>query len=210
MRQMYKVFVNEKPVIICGDYEGLSLDANANIVFVTSRREMKHAFRDFTKSMTISSLVLYNKGSAKKLLKDFISLFWYLEAAGGIVRNTHEQRLFIYRFNKWDLPKGKIEKNETPAEAALREVSEETGLNGQSIIAELPSTYHIYEYKGKRIFKRTFWYAMQYNGNQTLVPQLEEEITEAAWFQETALEKVLANTYQSLLDLINEDLIFKG
>ena len=49
-------------------------------------------------------------------------------AAGGIVINRFNEVLLIYRRTMWDLPKGHIEKNETPETCALREVSEETGL----------------------------------------------------------------------------------
>ena len=36
--------------------------------------------------------------------------------------------LFIYRFNKWDLPKGKLNKGEKKQDCAIREVEEECGI----------------------------------------------------------------------------------
>ena len=57
----------------------------------------------------------------------FSSHFHEIDAAGGLVVNN-DKFLFIYKNNKWDLPKGKIEEKENSEKAALREVSEETGL----------------------------------------------------------------------------------
>ena len=37
-------------------------------------------------------------------------MFPLVQAAGGLVENKNKQFLFICRNNKWDLPKGKIEK----------------------------------------------------------------------------------------------------
>ena len=50
-----------------------------------------------------------------------------INTCGGVVF-ADDQILFIMKNGKWDLPKGKIEQNETKEEAAVREISEETGL----------------------------------------------------------------------------------
>ena len=47
-------------------------------------------------------------------------------AAGGLVFNAHEELLMIERWDRWDLPKGKVEKGESLPDAAWREVEEET------------------------------------------------------------------------------------
>src|SRR6185295_2085187 len=78
----------------------------------------------------------------KTLWKKFCKQFTIIEAAGGLVLNTKKELLMIFRLNRWDLPKGKIEKNEEPSAAALREVCEETGVCDCEIIGELNSTYH--------------------------------------------------------------------
>ena len=50
--------------------------------------------------------------------------FKLILAAGGLVKKQQDY-LFIYRNGKWDLPKGKLENNETFSQCALREVEEE-------------------------------------------------------------------------------------
>ncbi len=203
---MYKVFINDKTVKFQNESEIGEICPNTLSIEAGSRKMLKDHFSEFLKVATYNSLVFLCGNNIDKHFEDFISLFWYLEAAGGVVRNQSNHRLFIFRFGRWDLPKGKIEKGESPREAALREVSEETGLPEQEILAELPSTYHIYEHKGKKVLKRTYWYSMYYNGSSQPVPQTEEGITEARWFNPEDFKTVTNNTYASLLGLIEADL----
>ena len=71
---------------------------------------------------------LYILVDNKKAFKQkIISLYSLIEASGGVVLNEENKLLWIYRLGKWDLPKGKLEKNESFKVAAIREV-EERGL----------------------------------------------------------------------------------
>lgn len=176
-------------------------------VEAVSRKIIKEAYSNFVNNNKEEILLLYNKSGEKKLLEEFISLFWYVEAAGGMVYNSNQERLFIHRFGKWDLPKGKIEKNETHEEAAIREVQEETGLLELAITEELPSTFHIFDYKGKKVLKRTYWYKMQYTGTDEPKPQLEEDIKQAVWVKDSDISKILENTYGSLKLLLSGGLV---
>jgi hypothetical protein len=77
-----------------------------------------------------------------------------------------------------------------------------------SIIRQLPSTYHIYRspYIAKEnnwVLKQTYWFEMNYGGNDLPVPQTEEQIEEVRWFSKQELPAVLENTYSSLRDLIS-------
>jgi 8-oxo-dGTP pyrophosphatase MutT (NUDIX family) len=132
--------------------------------------------------------------------------FYYIEAAGGLIERK-KKYLFIFRLGKWDLPKGKLDSGETPAQAAVRECEEECAISGLNIIAELPSTFHIYKYKESYALKRTYWYFMETDFNGKLVPQAEENIEKAEWFnREEILEKVFANSYFTIEDVVNEAL----
>lgn len=199
---MYKVFIFDKLIILTTDPFDFSNKPGFTITEVNSRKTIKEAYNDFINNPGSQTLILYNNQNLERLLDEFISLFWYVEAAGGMVFNSAAERLFIYRFGKWDLPKGKIEKNETHSEAAIREVQEETGLQEVVITEELPSTFHIFDFKGKKVLKRTYWFKMNYTGNTEPKPQLEEEITEAVWIPQNKLHTVLNNTYASLKTIL--------
>ena len=70
-------------------------------------------------------------------------------AAGGVVYKD-DSLLMIFRNNKWDLPKGKRELNESEQDCALREVEEECGISDLSIVRFLKYTYHTYYIKEKK------------------------------------------------------------
>lgn len=130
-------------------------------------------------------------------------LFTIVLAAGGAVINDG-RLLCIYRRGSWDLPKGKIDDDEGQEEAALREVTEETGLTELKLGRELPTTYHTYrDRKGGRILKPTYWYEMS-TQQETLVPQVEEDIERAEWVQIDRLAEVRAGMYASLWPVIDE------
>lgn len=130
--------------------------------------------------------------------------FYYIEAAGGMIRRA-DQYLCIHRFGRWDLPKGKLEKNEAREHAAVRECEEECAVQGLSIVRELQPTFHIYAYKDGYALKQTFWYLMKTDYNGALKPQIEESIDEVRWFNEKGLrEIVLSDTYYTISDVIRE------
>ena len=133
-------------------------------------------------------------------------LYTTIEAAGGAVTNG-DKLLCIYRRGSWDLPKGKIDDGESRPQAALREVSEETGLTELILHEDLPTTYHTYRTaKGKRILKPTYWYHMQ-TAQTALTAQTEEDIEEARWVPVAALAPIRNVSYKSLwpvLDAVSE------
>jgi len=139
-----------------------------------------------------------------KKMSNFFSEFKFIEAAGGIVKSEN-LFLFIKRNGCWDIPKGKIEKNETPEYAAIREIQEECGLTGQLIIRnKIIETYHTYEFKNKSMLKKTHWYFIEYNGDNSTKPQLEEGITEIQWLPQNQFSIIESNTYHSILDVLFE------
>lgn len=209
---MYKVFINDKPLILSSRPDFNFPDGNSEVkVEISDRNSIEQAFAKLVdRNFNFSGALFYNNRSASQLLDDFISVFPILEAAGGVVMNNKKERLFIYRFGKWDLPKGKIEAGESIEEAAVREVEEETGISGPIIITGLPSTYHMYMYKNKWVLKQNHWFAMQYIGNEPLVPQQEEGITKVEWRGSHKMNEVFSNTYISLHDLLHTDMQQRG
>jgi 8-oxo-dGTP pyrophosphatase MutT (NUDIX family) len=100
------------------------------------------------------------------------------------------------------LPKGKIDGDETPAEAAIREVEEECGINQLQIVSEPITTYHTYKMHNHRFLKITYWFKMTTTFSGNLIPQTEEQITEVKW--ENMSSKLLEelDTYESIKDLL--------
>ena len=71
--------------------------------------------------------------------------------------------LFIFRKNKWDLPKGKVEKGETLENGAMREVEEETGVKKLKLISFAGMTYHVFRRNNQYRLKETYWFHMTTN-----------------------------------------------
>ena len=123
-------------------------------------------------------------------------------AAGGKVINNKSEILFIYRNKKWDLPKGKAEKNEIISETALREVEEETGIKNLSIIKPLDKTYHIFKRGSKNYLKSTYWFEMKSDYNGKFKPQKKERITRVEWIGVENLSNILPKSYANIRMLI--------
>jgi 8-oxo-dGTP pyrophosphatase MutT (NUDIX family) len=131
----------------------------------------------------------------------FLSAHQLIEAAGGLVINGNEELLVIRRLGYWDLPKGKMEKDENPESAALREIEEECGLTGLVLKKKLNDTWHTYMLKGKRIIKQTHWFRVEVAGSPELTAQAEEDITEALWMNKEQVSVAVRETYVSLKSL---------
>ena len=135
----------------------------------------------------------------------FCSKYTLVDAAGGVVYNQKDQLLMIFRNEKWDLPKGKIEINESKEEAACREVSEECGVQDLIIVKELIPTYHIYSFNDVEVLKRTYWYRMRTSFQGTLSPQIEEGITKVCWLDHNSVFDKMSNMYGNIKDLLLND-----
>jgi len=127
-------------------------------------------------------------------------------AAGGLVLNDEGELLMIFRRDKWDLPKGKLDDGETIEACAVREVIEETGLANVEHGELIEITYHEYfdPYLKEDVIKETHWYAMRARGDQLLTPQTEEDITEIKWVAGDSLEKCLENSYANVIEVIRK------
>ena len=200
---MYKVFINHKTIFLTQDISNLKIEVDDILVHPHTKSALINEFHQFLNNPFALNLYLFNPNHPKQLYRDFLSMFVKIEAAGGLVINSSGQFLFIYRYGKWDLPKGKIEHFEKKDEAALREVEEETGIGKLTIIDSLIRTRHLYNEKGKHCLKLTWWYYMKTLDNAIPVPQKEEGITNAQWIDRDKLNEVMMNTYPSIIEVIN-------
>jgi 8-oxo-dGTP pyrophosphatase MutT (NUDIX family) len=189
--QMYVVFVNDKPIFLTSS----QIKENNYPVYLLKdivTEEIIHKL----KHKKIKGVYLYTS-DLEKGWQDFLRTFNTVSAAGGLVLNAKKEILFIYRANKWDLPKGRIEKGETIEETAVREVEEECGISNLKLIKPLLTTYHVYFQNGIKL-KETFWFLMTSEDTRVLVPQLEEGITKVVFKKEAEVLKALQNSYKNI------------
>jgi len=197
--QMYKVFSGEKCILI-SDGKTHVQDKNTKVIFFKSAEELHREYKHFAHASDFKTLVI--TGEKERCWKVFRSLFSNIAAAGGVVKNADEHMLMIYRNKHWDLPKGKMERGESPDETALREVEEECGVKELEIVKELPSSYHVYFLKGKECMKHTYWFEMSCKDTAAPKPQKEEGIEEAKWMSKKEVKEIKMKIYPSLLEII--------
>ena len=128
-------------------------------------------------------------------------IFRQAPAAGGVVI-IDNQFVAIERHGIPDLPKGHIEKGETPEVAAVREVEEETGIKDLEIIKELPSTWHCYLLDNQWTIKKTSWYLMRTKSGMKNIPQTEEWISKVYLVDKEHVKDFREKTFASLRTLV--------
>ena len=196
---MYKVFFNQKPLILTSKI----LKSSDSNPFIHIKFSSKNQILKVVKAKKTESVYIYHK-NIKKLWEIFTKKFPIIDAAGGLVERSDDKFLFIYRNNRWDLPKGGIEKKELIIEAAQREVKEETGLADLIVINKIGETYHIFK-KGKNFrLKRTYWFKMKSDYQGELFPQEEEGITSVEWINKKRIPEILKNSYENIKEIVNE------
>ncbi|MDF1570479.1 MAG: NUDIX domain-containing protein [Bacteroidales bacterium] len=198
---MYKVFFKDRTVYF-GDDFSKAFGRNTGLFYkfnnLQELTELVYVFNELTK---IDKLFIFHD-DILTLFEEFKACFNYIEAAGGVVIRTDGRFLVMKRDGIWDLPKGKLDPDESTEEAALREVQEETGLEGLEIVQPILSTFHTYQMTRDMNLKKTKWFEMKYTGDATPVPQAEENITEIVWVEPGKTDFIRKNTYPSVLDVL--------
>lgn len=193
---MYYIFVNDKPIILTTKVEQEHGFKN----YLLSKVNIGKAIKELNTTALKSVRLIGNKDD--KLLKKFLKLLPNVVAGGGKVFNQDGKVLFIYRNDKWDLPKGKTEGDETIETTAIREVEEETGVKGLEITKPLQTTYHIFKRNGKHKIKVTYWFEMKTTFEGELYPQENEGITKVAWLTQEESLDALNNSYANIRILV--------
>jgi 8-oxo-dGTP pyrophosphatase MutT (NUDIX family) len=122
--------------------------------------------------------------------------FKIVKAAGGLVRKK-EKFLMIYRMKKWDLPKGKREKNETSKGTAVREVEEECNITVK-LGRKICTTWHTYTMNKNAMLKKTRWYIMDSVDDSKMRPAVEEDIESLRWMTRKEVYHALEHSYKSI------------
>lgn len=196
---MYKIYINESVIMLT---ESVPARVENFIEIQPDGFDFKQ-FYNRAKLETVANTYLLLTPNFKNLFKQIKNSLKIIKAAGGLVSNEENKYLFIFRKQKWDLPKGKIENGEKTKIAAVREVEEECGIKVTQSGEKICKTYHIYEMDGQTILKKTSWFWMRADNQIELVPQLEEDITDARWLAPGDFVLVKQNTYPLIRDVIN-------
>ena len=199
-----KSYVDESPIYIT---DQLSVELNEkstekDVLFIN--QESSFVVETILKALKKNKKeVIILLEDIEKAKADFFKNFTCIEAAGGIVQNENKELLFIFRRGKWDLPKGKLEENETVEICAAREIEEETGVKNLILKHKIGETYHIYEENKTMILKTSHWFYFISNGQQHTTAQTEEDISEVKWVQTRNIKEPMANTYQNIKDILS-------
>ena len=198
---MYKVFFNERIVLLTDDFI-TNFQLKYGLFYKYRNLVDLEELLDFYRNLShIDTLFVFHH-DIEELRMMFRSCFQQIDAAGGLVHNEEGRYLIMKRRGKWDLPKGKLNRNESIEDAAVREVTEETGLQDIEILSPLLATYHTYMMDGRPILKRTSWFDMKYTGKDEPVPEYDEDITEIRWVKKENLINITDNTFPAIIDVL--------
>ena len=101
----HSIFFEEKELLVTDE----EMPSETNIIVYHEKNDIVQAIKHLE---YLSKVILY--GDWNTIFADLKTLYKYIEAAGGFIKNENDEYLFIFRRGKWDLPKGKLEKGETP------------------------------------------------------------------------------------------------
>lgn len=197
---MYKVFIDNSPLIFTKKKEN-----TGKYGFIINDELNPKLFDLIFYCLSINKeklpiLIICKK--PKTLFNSFFENYDKITAAGGIVQKGKEF-LFIKRNGFWDIPKGKIEKNESIKKGATREIEEECGIHELILMDQICETYHTYQYNGIDTIKKTYWFHYKYKGNEELKPQIEEGITDVKWFRKKDFKVIKENTFASIVEVLD-------
>jgi 8-oxo-dGTP pyrophosphatase MutT (NUDIX family) len=201
-----KIYFNDKPLFLC-DAIAPEIEPYLHHDDAVSIDEFSvHTVKSMIHEMELQKIHagIFLHSNLDELKKAFWKKFTIVQAAGGLVSNPDNEILMIFRRGKWDLPKGKLDPGETLEQCAVREVEEETGLKKILLQEHLLTTYHTYHESGKFILKESYWYQMAIHKAQSLIPQAEEDISEARWVSQAQLPELLKNTFPSVKNVLEK------
>jgi len=213
-----KIFIKDIPVVLISDQEFIKTEdydhiysgddpgfdikkLSGEVLIKNARTETIDEFMLFLKQRNLKKLeeITFTVDNYDAVIQDIKADYMIIRAAGGLVLNEGEV-LMIWRMKKWDLPKGKLDKGEKPKKAAVREVQEECNIKVK-LGKKICHTWHTYKQNGRRILKKTYWYRMYCVDDSNMKPQIEENIEDIRWMDETELKEALYNSYPSIRDV---------
>jgi 8-oxo-dGTP pyrophosphatase MutT (NUDIX family) len=199
-----KIYFNDKPLFLCDEIdktiEPLIHHDDAVFIDELDAHTVKTMIHEMQQPGVHAGIFYHSR--LEDLKKAVQKKFTLVAAAGGLVKNDNDKALMIFRRGKWDLPKGKLDKNESIERCAVREVEEETGLRNVELKSPLLVTYHTYHEGTKYILKESHWFTMNVSGEQKLTPQKEEDIFDIKWIDQKDITSYVTKTFPLILDIM--------
>lgn len=201
-----KIYFGEYPVCLCDKLtDDLKFLKNkpSTIYFdgIPDENYIKSIYALLDKNEN-NAVIIENKDFLD-LKNSFSGCYKNIIACGGLVQNEDKEVLFIFRREKWDLPKGKIESGEALDECAKREIEEETGVKNLIFKHKICETFHVYKEKEETILKTSHWFYFTTDFKQKTKPQTEEDITEVKWFPTSKIAEPMKNTYPTIKTVVH-------
>ena len=187
-----KIFFTDKALILTDT----PIEAEGAVRLPSSELSKANVLKIFE---TTNSIIVCDE-AIEAVKERFFGEFKYVLAAGGVVHNERGESLMIYRNHRWDLPKGHVDGDESDEECAVREIAEETGVEGAKIVRFLCNTLHSFDVYGVWEIKRTAWYELEADTTETK-PQAEEGISCAKWCSEEEVAENLKATYPTIREV---------
>lgn len=200
MKQKYTVYLNGEALIFNSPAPD-SHDAPSIISIMEGSEinQLKKALQILEKKKSVClPLISGEEGIAQ--LKTIISC---VPASGGIVEGPSGKILLIFRLGHWDLPKGKPDPDELPANTAKREIFEETNILAGDPLNMVGRTWHLYESNHELVLKETHWFYFKTSTEQKPLPQREEDIQKAEWMSNNEIQSIRNQMYPSVRDILD-------
>jgi ADP-ribose pyrophosphatase YjhB (NUDIX family) len=200
---MHKIYFEKRCIIICSPDDPALSDPNA-VQFKLGESLDIHTLVGMVEASESLQRVCIPSEDQEYTYRRICAEFKEVNAGGGLVSNKRGDYLLISRNGLWDLPKGHQDPGEDISVTALREVREETGIDDLQLRDLICITDHCYKRNGIWHLKHTWWYNMLDDKPIELVPQMEEDISKAAWVAKSSLPAFLNNTYPSIAEVFKE------
>jgi len=201
-----KIYYCDKPLVLTVDASYYKAEHHTAAGYLTLYgafpRNFRLAFEHLATPGTQGAII--SDISPDALLAEIHKLYEPIDAGGGVVTDEDGRILMIHRRGRWDLPKGKRDDDEAMDACALREVTEETGLQQLQLGDKICDTYHIYAQNGQKLLKTTAWYNMSGSNKETLSPQTEEAITEARWVAPEDMGTIVYKSYEAIREVLRQ------
>lgn len=200
---MHRIYFERRSIVICSNDEASLADPNSVEFHAGEKIDIHALVGMFEASSTLSKIYIPSE-NIEDTYRRVCAEFKEVNAGGGLVSNRRGDFLLIKRDGLWDLPKGHQEEGEDISITALREVTEETGIEKLKLRNLICVTDHCYKRNEIWHLKHTWWYSMLYIDPVDLTPQQEEDITKAAWVAKSSLPPYVKNTYPSIAEVFRE------